>query len=385
MKNLIKSLASLLPALLFVFAVASPADAILFQSGDNLVLPKEKVINETVAIAGSSLTIDANINGDLFCAGRDIVINGSIKGDVLCAGQNIKVNGAVDGDIRVVGQTIEVMNVVSRNLMVGSQSLNLGPKSNIKGDIMFGVQNVQLGGLMGRDLAGAGDSITISGSLLRNAVVTGTNVSIADTGKIGGNLDYYMEKSAMANIDQKNVKGTILRHDIQTPSKPEMEKQMVKVSSTAMVLKGLFGIISYAILGLALVYFDRKNTQKRISQIVSKPLVSGLIGLAVFIVAPIALFILMVTVVGLPLAFLVIFVYIIALMTASLYPSAIYGKYVMEKIFNKKNASLNWQMVVGVLVLGILSIIPIVGWIFAFVSFCMGLGAIFTSMAPEKA
>ena len=293
-------------------------------------------------------------------------------------------NGTVDGNIRAAGQTIEVAGQVSRNITVASQSLILDPKSIIKGDVFFGVQNVELNGAMNRDLAGAGETITVAGSLLRNATVTASNLSVIETGKIGGNLDYYLEKTATASINVKNIKGTVVRHDIQTPQKMEVEKKVTKVTGIALATKIIFGIISFMLLGLALVYFNRENTERRIALIRQKPLVLALIGFAVLIVAPIFFIILFITIIGIPFAFVALLVYIAALITASLYPSALYGKLFVEKIFQKTNVSIAWHMVIGVIILGLLSIIPIIGWIIAFISFCLGLGAFVASLSPEK-
>lgn len=385
MKKFTNLIARLIPALLFVFLFISPTQAFYTQTGDVLVLPKDKKINEAAFVAGSSLTIDSDINGDLFCAGRDIIVNGNIKGDIICASQTIKINGTVDGDVRVLAQSIEVSGQINRNLTAAAQSIILGPKSNIKGDTFFGVQNIELGGLMGRDLAGAGESVVISGSLLRNAVVTGTNLSIIENSKIGGNLDYYMEKSATASVDKKNVKGTILRHEIETPNKDEMKNRMSKSSGMAMASKTLFGILSFIVLGYALIHFDRKNIENRIKRITDKPLISGLIGIAVLVTAPVIFITLMITVVGIPFAFVALFVFIIALITASLYPSAIFGKVFIEKVLQRQAPSLFWQMATGVVLLGLVSCIPIIGWAISFASFCVGLGAYFTSLFPEKA
>lgn len=385
MKKLSQLFAWFVPAFLFIALAFSPASAFFAQSGESLVIPKDNKIDEAAFLAGSTLTINPDINGDLYCAGADITINGNVKGDIVCAGQNITINGNVDGNIRAAAQNIEIAGIVSKNVSVVAQGLSLGAKSNIKGDVFFGVQNVNLEGVMGRDLAGAGESINITGSLLRNATVTGTNISVSETAKVGGNLDYYLEETSTVSVDQKNVKGTITRHDIKTPSKPEVKKEdMVRFAGEAMVYKTIFGILSFAVLGLFLIYLDRKNTEKRIAQISAKPLVSGLIGFAVLITAPIALIIAMVTIIGMPLAMISLFVYIIALITASLYPSAIYGKLVLEKVFQKKNSNLYAQMLLGVTLLGLVSIIPVVGWMIAFVSFCMGLGAFLVSLSPEK-
>lgn len=384
MKKFTNIFAWIVPALLFIFVSASPVSAIFLKSGENLVLPKSQKITEAAAISGSLLTIDSDIDGDLYCVGRDVVVNGNIKGDISCASQSLKINGSVDGNIRAVAQNIEINGIVTRNVTVGSQRLVLGSKSQIKRDVFFGVQNVELGGIMGRDLLGAGETITVTGSLLRNATVTSSNLSVAETSKIGGNLDYYMEKTGTATFEKNNIKGEVKRYDIETPSKPEVEKQAVRDFGKVLVFKTIFSILSFILLGLALVYLDRKNTEKRMMLVINRPVAMLFIGLATLITAPIALIILMMTVVGIPFAFVSFFVYLVALMTASLYSSIAYGKLFSEKVLKHKNASLYWQTAQGVLLLGLVTCVPLIGWGIAFVSFCLGIGAFLISLSPEK-
>lgn len=383
MKKFIRSFVWFIPAFLFIFLLVSPVSAIDIQSGEIITLPAGKTINEASLISGSTVTIDSDINGDLYCAGRDIIVNGDIKGDIACMAQTIKINGLVDGNIRAAAQTVEVNSVVYRNLTVVAQRLVLAPKSQIKGDIFFGVQNVELGGLMGRDLAGAGETINITGSLLRNATITGSNLSVIETGKIGGNLDYYIEKTATASIEEKNIKGTVVRHDIETPQRPTKE-EMIKTAQAASFSKTIYGILAFSLVGFVLMYFDKKNTEKRLLAITKKPFITGLIGLAVFIVYPIAFVILLATVIGIPLAFVSLLVYIIALITASLYSSMVYGNVIVEKLYKNTSLSPYWQMIIGVILLGLLVNIPVVGWMLSLASLCMGLGAYFVSFAPEK-
>lgn len=384
MKHITRLLAWLTPALIFVFLSFSPANAFFVQSGETLVISKETKIDEIAFLAGTNLTINADINGDLFCAGQDVTINGNVKGDIICASQNLKINGNVDGNIRAIGQTIEVFGTTTRNLSVASQKLVLGSKSQIKGDVIFGTQSLSLDGIVGRDLAGAGESILITGSLLRNATVTGTNFTMSESGRVTGNLDYYMEQEGTASLVEKNIKGVVTRHNLAPRPNPEMKKTAVEATGTALVLKIIYGIISYALLGLVLVYFDRTNTLQRVSRITKKPLLTGLIGVAVFFTAPAVFFILLVTVIGIPLAFVILFLYIIALVISSLYASAAYGKLFLTKLLRKEKTTLAVQMVVGVAVLGLLGIVPVLGWILIIVSFYLGLGAFFVTLIPEK-
>lgn len=386
MKKITKYFLSFIPAvLLFVFFVISPAHAMSVKSGDFVTLPQDQTISETILVTGSTITVDSDINGDLFCAGKDVIVNGDIKGDVLCAAQTIKINGSVDGNIRSAAQMIEVYGTVTRNLMVASQQLVLGPKSNIKGDVIFGVQKVDLNGQMGRDLSGVGDTINITGSLLRNAIVTGSKITVIETGKIGGNLDYYVTQDATASIEAKNVKGNIVRHDITPSEKTVTDKQMVYASKWGTMLAKFFGIISYLVLGLVIVFFDKKNTELRVSKILTQPFLSGLIGFASLIFFPMAFVIVILTFVGLPLAVVASLLYLIGLITASLYASIAYGRLIFEKLLRQKKSSLVLPMVLGVIVLGLIVCLPVIGWFFGFISFCLGLGAFITSLFPAKA
>jgi hypothetical protein len=162
------------------------------------------------------------------------------------------------------------------------------------------------------------------------------------------------------------------------------KEDVARFAREGMVYKTIYGIFSFAILGLVLVYFDRRNTEKRIAQIIKKPFITGLIGFAVLITAPIAFFVIMITIVGMPLAMVALFVYIVAMIIASLYPSAILGKLLLEKVFKKMNTNLFIQMILGVTLLGLITIIPVAGWVVAFAAFCMGIGAFLVSLAPEK-
>lgn len=384
MKNITKYLISFISAFSLILFASSPVRAVSFKSSDVITLPKDKPVTETILVTGSVITVDSNIDGDLFCAAKDVVINGNIKGDVLCAAQTIKINGIVDGDVRSVAQSIEVYGSVNRSLMTASQSLILGPKSVVKGDIIFGVQTVDLNGQIGRDMAGAGSVITISGSLLRNALVTGNSISIVETGKIGGNLDYYVTPEATASIGVKNVKGNIVRHEITPPENTIVSTQTVKAAQVGMIMTKIFAILSYLILGLAIVFLDKQNTETRVNKIITHPFLSGLIGFATLILFPIAFFIVMLTFVGIPLALVALLIYVIAMIIASLYAGTAYGQLVAQKLFHKEKSTLLMHMVLGVILLGIIVILPIIGWFIGFISFCLGLGAFVTSILSTK-
>ncbi len=381
MKNICRILAVFLSSLVFILLSAFPAHAVFIQSGNIIDLPKDKKIDETVLVSGGTLTVDSDINGDLLCAAKDVIVNGNIKGDILCVAQSIKVNGDIDGNVRVIAQNVEIAGLVTRNLYSLAQNLSLSKFSSVKGDIFFGVQNVDLRGALGRDLLGAGEKLDISGSLFRNAKVTATKIAVYDPAKIGGNFEYYIDDSGIASISAGNVKGEIIRHQIvrQMPDKPVQDPKPYM-----MFFGKIYTVLTYIVLGLALLYFLKKGVEDRTGILVAKPFVTGLTGLAVLILTPLVFILLLKTFIGVPLAFVLILEYVLAIITATVYPTIVLGWWIMKSIVKSKQESYIWSLVVGAVSMGILISIPFLGFFVGFIALCLGLGAIFISYLPKK-
>lgn len=382
MKNVTKFLASLFSVLLFLVLFSGSAHAVYFSSGNSLTLPKDKEINETAFIAASDLTVDSDINGDLFCAGRNITVNGNIKGDVICAAQLIKINGTVDGNVRVAAQNVEINGIVTRNVLTASQTLTLAKFSTVKGDIFFGVQNVDLRGSLGRDLAGAGETVNISGSLLRNAKVTASKLAVIDPAKIGGDFEYFIDSTGTVSVNQKNIKGSIVRHEIARKELPQKETK--KVSSVGMVMGKIFWMISTLLLGFTLLYLFKSTVAKKIDIIAKKPFITGLIGFAFLVLTPLVFILLLVTMIGAPLAFALILEYVVAIMMASITPTIMIGEWLIKLLSKKKAVGYSWPLVVGTIAVGLLLLVPVVGPLGGFLLLCLGLGATFQVYLPEK-
>lgn len=382
MKKTNRLFAPLFSVVLFLLFFSTPTQAVLMNSGDIVNLPKDKKISETAFIAGSDITIDADVDGDLFCAGRNITVNGNIKGDVICAGQLIKINGIVDGNVRTAAQTVEINGLVTRNVLSFSQSLTLAKFSSVKGDIFFGVQNVDLRGTLGRDIGGAAEQINISGSLLRNALVTASKIAIIDPAKVGGNFEYYMDNTGTASVNQKNIKGEIIKHEIVRKEIPQ--KEVKRVSQVGMAMGKIFWLITTLVLGFTLLYFLKSGVAGRIKAIADRPVITGLIGLAVLILTPLVFVLLLVTVIGVPVAFVLLLEYIVSLIIASVFPIILLGQWLIKSLAKKKSESLAWSLMAGTVAVWLLMFIPVIGGLTGFVLLCLGLGATFLSFLPEK-
>lgn len=380
MKKFTGLLSSLLSLFIFLTLFTGSPQAVYLNSGNVLNLPKDQKINESAFVAAGDLVIDANVDGDFFCAGRNVTINGVIKGDVICAAQLIKINGTVDGNIRVVAQTVEINGLVNRNVLSLSQSLTLAKFSTVKGDIFFGVQNVDLRGSLGRDLGGAAEQITISGSLLRHAKLAAQKISIIDPAKIGGDFEYFIDTAGTASVNQKNIKGSIIRHEI---ARPEPTPKSQEVSFFANGLGQLYWFISTLLFGFTLIYFCRTSLKARLSLIKAKPSITGLVGFAFLTLTPLVIILLLMTVIGAPLAFALLLCYLLAIMFATITPIILIGEWLI-KLSKKKVDGFSWPLSVGAFAVGLIFLLPWLGAFVGFMLLCQGLGATFLSILPEK-
>jgi len=378
--QIMKKIFVLLTLAIFIF-LARPAQAVYFGQGDNLSFPKTQKFNETVFLAGTDITIDSDINGDLVCAGQNITINSKITGDVLCAGQNLEINGTVDGNVRSIGQQIDINGNITKNLSTASQNLQLNKSANVKGDIFYGAQNIDLQGIMGRDLAGGSESILISGSLLRNAKIATQKITVADSAKLSGDLEYYIEKTGTSAINEKSVKGKVTRHEVVLQEKEQVKRDIQKVTPALMIFKAVFSILSSVLVAFLLLYFIPIRVIKVSEIIKTHPVKSALLGFAVLVTGPIAMIISCLTVVGISLAAVVALFYVLSLILAGSFVAVRVGEMLAENYPSLKK-SVYLSTFLACLLLGLLVHIPVLGAIIGFLVFLIGLGASFLSYLP---
>lgn len=98
------------------------------------------------------------------------------------------------------------------------------------------------------------------------------------------------------------------------------------------------------------------------------------LGLLFLIVAPITTFILLITIIGIPLAMALLFTYFFFIYLAKIFISLVLG----EKLLGYFNKEYNPYLVllIGLFLYLILTSIPVVGWLITFVSVLIGMGAI---------
>lgn len=252
--------------------------------------------------SGLAIDVTGEVDGDVYASGQSVTISGNVTGDVIAAAQTITITGTVDGNVRLAGGSIRISGDVSRS-----------------GTIFAGTVNVTNGGSIGDDLVSASGDVVIAGEVGRDLQVSTGQLTI--DGTVGGNVIYASD--AAARISDGAVSGTVEQ------IKPE-PTPTVEVSPWDLFVGWLLGLL-YALVALSLVTIAAALLMPRVlhrvtDRLVPSPWKALLVGFVASVAVPIALLALLVTIIGAPLAFAGLAVWVLLVLATFVYTAYYIGR-----------------------------------------------------------
>lgn len=346
------------------------AQAHSFHSGTNAIVPAGQTVDSTLFAAGQTVDVAGTVNGDVFCTGNSVVITGTVTGDVICAGQTVQVTGRVEGDVRVAAQNATLGGNIMHNLSVAGQTITTEDKSQVLGDVSIAGQTIALHGIVGRDLAVTAQSVVIDSIIARNVQANVQDITLGGSAKINGELAYVSPRD-LTKSQGAVVVGTI-KH-----TTPE-HKQHHNFGAVVGVAKGLavYMSLAFLVMALVLVLLFPRLFHSATTRALLKPGQTLLIGFAASIVAPVVIFGLMFTFVGIPLAIFTLLIWLVVVLLSG--PVAAYAIGRLVLLRNSTNAIP--IMLLGSLILLLLYFVPFLGVVAFLLAYWFGLGTIFLNL-----
>lgn len=326
--------------------------------------------------AASDLTIEGRVAGDIFAAGNKVTINGEISGSVFAAAQEIIIGdrAKISGNLYLAASTISFAGQAENNLYAFGSIINSSDKSNVAQDFYAFGGNLNISGEIKRDLRGSTGTAVLKTTVGRDVQFYDINKLNLEKGTaIGGNLTYRSENNAQiadgVTIGQKTEK-----------LKPVTTKKEKGNAILDWFAKAVYGLFAFLITALLIVFVFPNKTKMISESIAQKFGINLLAGLIILIVAPIISLMLFFTLIGIPVAFILLIVYGVILYIGKLFVGVIAGRYLIDKFFPKWNKKT--RLIIGTLkgagVIYVLTLIPILGGIIGFLATLLALGAIWT-------
>ncbi len=309
--------------LISVLATAPAAEALKFMSDD-------------------VVSINFPVEDDLFAGGDTVNVNAPVDSAVI-AGGNVSIDAPIKGDLIVFGGEVDL------NSDVGGKIVAAGGTINLRGDV---ARNVVMAGGQVRILS--------TSEIGRDAAVTGGNVYNA--GKIAGTL--------WVNAGNFENNGTVgdLKFQQWEEDEAAEEKAEAFISTFSILM-----ILGFLIVGLIILRLFPRSVSAVDREIRQSPPVKALLGLGLIVASMILIVISIFTVVGMPLGFLLLTLFVAALMLANLFVSFSLGRWIVSAL----NQTLGDYpaFILGYVVLSVLFLIPYAGSIIELISISLGFGA----------
>ena len=361
--------------LIALFGVPVFASAALIQAGEEYSLVKGETISENLYVAGGNVTISGNVQGDLIIAGGNVIVTGNISEDVLFVGGSLSVLGEIGEDLRIVGGQVTIGGNVGKDIVAAGGMIHILSNVTVNGDILAGGGKVIIDGVVKGDVNIGGGEIDINGQVAGNVRARAKEIKIGKGAVISGNLVYDAPKEAVID-ESASIAGEIVFNKVQFfPQKEGRDiKNVLQKIGIFFAFAKLFALLAAA---LVAVFIFRRFSTVIIEQGVLHPWMNLLRGFVLFIVVPVAVFLLLISVLGSLIGVIGVLVYIVFLLIAQVYAGLILGSWIFKRLVKTKEVEVDWKIAVaGVLLLYGISFLPIVGGIINFLVLLLAFGSI---------
>lgn len=362
--------------IIFLLAAPTAAFAASWQSNNAVTIPSEKTIHDDLYVGGQTITIDGNIDGNLFIGGGNIIVNGNISKSLFVGGGTVTIAGDV-GDIALVGGgQITISGRVKNDLLVGGGTVNISKNARIGRDLLLGAGTVTMGGEIGRNMLAGATDLTMTGTVTRNVRFEGDKLLVDKGARIGGDLTYYSANKASISSEATVGGKTTYHHVTKQNQKTEAESGASMVFGLLLAMFWFFiFLIGRLIVGLVLAGVAPRAAAFSIETLKTKPWQCLGVGLGVLVVIPMVCLGLAVTLVGLPLAMILLNLYIFAIY-ASMFVTGLFLGHWLLSLMMKKEPHPMASVLLGVIILAFVTAIPFIGWLISLASVTFGTGTL---------
>lgn len=364
-------------ALTFLLIAAGSIHAqIATRSGDRV--EATDVLPDMAFFAAADLVVTAKSSDDVFAAGGDISLNGAQADHLIALGGDIVVSGSAFQDIVAAAGDIDLVSgSVSDDLVAAAGDINIQTGFDIGGSAIITGGNVTINAPVGGELRAAGADLRLDSSVNGDVQLIGEKVLIGPAARIGGDLRH---RAREIEIDPAaRIAGEVIK--LEPPKRPDLEEWGVKAAAAAVAFALAF-MIGMGILIVAIALALPALMESARSMIREKPMSTLGIGFLISIAGPAVVAVLFVTVLGIPLALMIIILIAAAApiaIAASAYCAGMTARGAATRNAAQPGAFARamWSALAacGLVILGL---IPILGGVVWTIAYIFGLGAVMT-------
>ena len=297
---------------------------------------------------GGDVHLRSDVDGEAIVAGGNVLLDREVKGNIIATGGNITLKGRAHDNVYLAGGTVLLDGAIAGTARVAGGRIIVGEDASINGWAKLYGGQVDVKGYVGSGLSAMAEVVSIGGEVRGNVDVTAREVQVLDTAKIGGSLTYHSPQPAKIDPAAQITGG--VNHSADT-----FRKGVVEARRAAQVFGALLGTAVLLLIGglFILLFPDFAVAAGR--NMLSHPLKSLVLGISVLLIVPLLIVILLLTVIGIPLALAVIPLFPLVVLLGYVVAGVFLGDWLLALVRRRKTAGRVLRFFSVVISLGLLT------------------------------
>lgn len=327
--------------------------------------------DEMLFAAGEDVRVAATSTDDVIVSGGDVRLDGAALEHAFVAGGEISFGDAVVRDLFAAGGEIDLVGgEVTDDLVAAGGRIVLGPEARIGDDVAIAGGDLRIESPTGGDLRAAGATIFLNGVVTGEVYLEGGNINIGPDTHIMGALTHRGRSVRIAPEAQIDGQTTALRPH------PKPDLRPLAALATWAAAAVLFGVF---LMAMAVAAAFPRLMNGVAESLRTRPLSMLGLGVLIAIAAPMLVMLLAMTLLGLPLAF------VVGAAFALLWPVAIVGAAYAGAMLARERTRAEapppsaggralWAGL-AMIVLILVGLVPVIGFFVWLLAYLFGLGA----------
>jgi len=335
---------------------------------------------------GGVLNLTDPVAGDAFLAGGHVNTASEVKGDLMAAGGEVSIGGGISDDLYVAGGEVQVDAIVAGNARVAGGEIAIGPATVVDGSLTLSGGRVRYEGSTRGYLQVSGGSVQIDGNVDSDAEVHAEDLEIGPQTRIAGKLVVHGPQAPTIPAGAQ-IAGGVEFHEADVSRHFEEHDVARDVRTVAHGVGSLLWIIGVFVAGTLFTLAFPVYAARAADWIGREPLRSLGLGFVLLTCLPVLAVLLVITIVGIPLALILVMLYVLLLFLGWVTAALFVARKGLTLVRNDRPATTGWRLLallLAVLVLWGLGQVPVLGGWVTFGALLLGIGALVWQGWPRR-
>lgn len=366
---------------LLVLLVPAVADAATIKIGETVFATANELVPDNAYVAAGQATLSSRFSGDVVAALGKGIVNGPVEGDLAIIAGSADILEHVTGDVRVLGGQVTISGSVGGDVVLVGGSIHILPGAAVSGDLIVAGGEIVIEGAVNGSVRLYGSTVTVDNIVGGPVSIrAGERVTFGEHAVVPGPLTYAAPSEATVDPGAKlgdNVTFKELDISARSLGPNGLAALLAAAAGFILITKLLVTIVTAVALVLVFPGFSHEIVEGTFKNF----WISLGIGFAAMVIAPVAIVLLAVTIVGFLAAVILGITFVLMTLIAGIYGGIVFGALLAKRIRRRAEYGISWKWaLLGSFALALASLVPFVGWLFVFVFYLAALGAIAMSI-----